>query len=660
MKVLFIDTERTWRGGENQMMLLIEGLQKRGIACFLAAQRGSEAQRRLKEKLPTMALSLKGALGIVSAKRLVRFCREQNIDLIDTQSAGAHNIGLVIKRFLPAVKLVVHRRVDYLPRNHAVNRCKYLTPMVDRYVAISTAIGEVLAAFGVPRERIRVVQSAVTRPTGDAKTKADYKKELCAELGIDPALPLISCVAYFTPQKDHRMLLSALAEVKRSGALFHCLLAGDGPLRANLEKQALSLNITHNVTFLGIRDDTRRILMASDIFALSSAFEGLGTSILDALFARCCVVATAVGGIPEMILHEKTGLLAPRADSALFGACLIQALNNPVWTSALAEQGLAYIAERFHVDKMVEGNLAVYQSLKGGTMDYDQTSSDLLNVDGGVKLLIRSWLPADEPKAVFLAIHGGLAHAGDFVTPARYFKALGVATHAIDLRWHGTYPAHNPGGRTFFHCENYEETCADIHKFYLWIKARHPKTPLFVLSHSNGSMVALKYGLTIGRDSDIKGFIVSSPWLKNRVKVSPILLFLAKWIAFVHPTFRVTPAPIIDVLTHDENIRLRHHADAAAGLVGTQASAKLGVESQKTQAWVVEHLAQWQKYPLFAVIAGDDALADPEASVKALRQIPANLLKLITHPENYHENFNELNREKTFEQIWLWMQAIRE
>ena len=363
MNVLFIDTERTWRGGENQMMLLIEGLQKRGITCFLAAQKNSEAYRRLQGKLPTLALRLKGVGGVMGAVQLTRFCREQQIDLIDTQSAGAHNIGLFIKRALPAIKLVVHRRVDYLPRNNAIHRFKYLTPMVDKYVAISSAIGEVLADFGVARERISVVHSAVISPECDIKSKKDYKKELCDELDLDPSRPLISCVAYFTEQKDHRTLLAALGVVKRAGVPFHCVLAGDGPLRTNLEKQARSLQIDDDLIFLGIREDTRRLLLASDIFALSSEFEGLGTSILDALHAGCCVVATAVGGIPEMVIHEQTGLLSPRADYETFGTQLMRAMANPSWAETLAKQGLLHISTRFNVDTMVNGNLAVYRSL---------------------------------------------------------------------------------------------------------------------------------------------------------------------------------------------------------------------------------------------------------------------------------------------------------
>lgn len=82
------------------------------------------------------------------------------------------------------------------------------------------------------------------------------------------------------------------------------------------------------------------------------------------------------------------------------------------------------------------------------------------------------------------------------------------------------------------------------------------------------------------------------------------------------------------------------------------------MESEKTQAWVIENMKTWERFPMFAVLAGEDQLADPQGSKKALNSIPSNLLTLIVHEKNYHENFNEVNRDETFGAIWKWMQKI--
>jgi lysophospholipase len=82
------------------------------------------------------------------------------------------------------------------------------------------------------------------------------------------------------------------------------------------------------------------------------------------------------------------------------------------------------------------------------------------------------------------------------------------------------------------------------------------------------------------------------------------------------------------------------------------------VESEKTQAWVIENMKTWERFPMFAVLAGEDQLTDPQGSKKALNSIPSKLLTLIVHEKNYHENFNEVNRDETFGAIWKWMQKI--
>ncbi len=289
-------------------------------------------------------------------------------------------------------------------------------------------------------------------------------------------------------------------------------------------------------------------------------------------------------------------------------------------------------------------------------MNFSETKTELFQADGSTNLLVYEWLPETEPKAVMIAIHGGLAHGGDWVTPALYFKEKGVATYAPDMRHHGTYDKHNPGGKIFFHIDSYDVYVKDVQKFYEWVKTRHPGKPVFIISHSNGALISLYYGLTVGKNEDIRGFIISSPWLVNRVKISEVLKMISKVIARLSPTFSIKPPDLTDQLTRDETITRRHHQDEQKGLRGTKVSAKLGVESEKTQAWVLANMKNWDKFPLFAVIAGADELADSAASQTALKAISGKLLTMIVHENNFHENFNEINRDETFATIWTWLE----
>ncbi len=290
-------------------------------------------------------------------------------------------------------------------------------------------------------------------------------------------------------------------------------------------------------------------------------------------------------------------------------------------------------------------------------MNFSETKTEIFQADEKTKLLSHIWLPDSEIKGIFLAIHGGMAHAGDWVTPALYFKEKGIATYALDLRWHGTYPQYNPGSKIFFHIDSYDVYSKDIHKYYDEIRQQYPTTPVFILSHSNGALIALNYCLGLGKNIDIQGHVMSSPWLENNVKVPKILLALSKVIALVAPKFAIATEEITDKLTHDDTIKKRHYEDEKKGLRGKTASTKIAVESLKTQAFVINNLDQWKTFPIFAVIAGQDLIAVPEAAENALKKVPQDLLHLIIYEDNYHENFNEINREEIFEKIHNWMET---
>ncbi|SCY21225.1 alpha/beta fold hydrolase [Desulfoluna spongiiphila] len=287
-------------------------------------------------------------------------------------------------------------------------------------------------------------------------------------------------------------------------------------------------------------------------------------------------------------------------------------------------------------------------------MNYGETTCELYQADETTTLLSRAWLPDSEVTAIYIGIHGGMAHGGDWGTPAEYFKGKGIATYALDLRFHGTYPEYNPGGRNFFHIDSYDTYARDIHGYIGWVKEHHPGVPVFILSHSNGALIALYYGLTLGKEADIKGFILSSPWLKNKVAVPKVLYHASRVVAKVHPTFSVAPPALTHLLTHDAQITERHVDDEKRGLRSAKVSARLGVESEKTQQWVVSRMKTWDRFPIFCVIAGDDRLADPAVSQQAMADVPAGLADVITYEANYHENFNEVNREEIFDRILAW------
>lgn len=365
VKILHLDTEKTWRGGENQMFLLLREAPRYSSARFyLAVPTGSVAVERIQPPLvqETIAVPMRGLSLWRSARRLADFVKREGIDILDAQTSRAHNLALMIKRRVPAVKVVVHRRVDYAPGPSWMSRRKYFSPSVDRYVAISSAIRDVLETYGVASEKITVVHSAVAATQGIVD-RAAARQALARELNWPQDAIWIASVAYLTDQKGHNILLRGLRRLKESGVKFVCFIAGDGPLRESLEQLQKQLGLTLNVKFLGIRKDVPQLLAAADILAMPSNYEGLGTTILDAVHAGCSIVATDVGGIPEIIQHKHSGWLSPVGNWDLLAENLREASMRPDLRGQYQAAALEHVRREFSLEKMVRGNLEVYQEL---------------------------------------------------------------------------------------------------------------------------------------------------------------------------------------------------------------------------------------------------------------------------------------------------------
>jgi alpha-beta hydrolase superfamily lysophospholipase len=248
---------------------------------------------------------------------------------------------------------------------------------------------------------------------------------------------------------------------------------------------------------------------------------------------------------------------------------------------------------------------------------------------------------------VLLAIHGGLAHAGDYVTPALYFKQHGYATVAFDLCGHENARRVDIPDFGIF--------VEEVELFLHWVKQHFQGVPVFIMGHSMGALIATRFGLErLERDPLVQGFVLSSPYYVNAIKVPALLEKLSGVLAKLAPTMKVPMASLTDVLTHDPAITARHHRDEADGVRATECTVRFGVALQGAQKGLAEKMPTW-RWPLYVVVAGDDKLADPKATLDLLAMVDPKLLECHVQHQNYHENFNEVNREEIFADILRWM-----
>jgi L-malate glycosyltransferase len=357
LRILHLDTERTWRGGEAQLLHLAVGLAGRGHFCVVAGQPAAPLLKRAAEKgLRTEAVSMPSEWSLSAAWAIARVLKRERIDVIHMHTSHACTLGGWAARMAGVPVRIISRRVDFSVRSNPFRKLKYQWG-VDRIVAISGGVRDVLINDGLDPDRIEVIRSGIDpRPFDPGFPSGEARREF----GIPEQSPVIGCVAHFADHKGHRYLVEAAARVAAEIPDVRFLLVGKGELRPQIELQIKELNLERHMILTGFRNDVPRLLAAMDIVVLSSHLEGLGTSLLDAMAMARPVVATRVGGIPEMVQDGVTGRLVPPRDPVALAGALIDLIRRPGERKRMGEAGRTRMLSAFSAEAMVSATEALY------------------------------------------------------------------------------------------------------------------------------------------------------------------------------------------------------------------------------------------------------------------------------------------------------------
>ena len=203
-------------------------------------------------------------------------------------------------------------------------------------------------------------------PTDEYAPDPDKRVQWRQAHGIEPHATVLTHVGRFAPPKNHALLVEAFAQV-RSDAPLYLLLVGAGELEDAVREQVAGLGLESRVRFLGIRADVADILRASDVFVLSSRWEGNPLSVMEAMAAGLPVVSTAVGGVPELVRDRETGLLVPSEDAEALTRAVQALVDDPVRRQAMGEAARQHAVAHFDIRHTVREYEQLYESLlKGG------------------------------------------------------------------------------------------------------------------------------------------------------------------------------------------------------------------------------------------------------------------------------------------------------
>lgn len=354
LRVLMVDSEKTWRGGQGQVRLLMMGLVEKGVEVTLAAPPDGELARRTAGLGIAHRAFSTGAGGLIALRRALA---AGPFDIVHSHAARAHGAVAIARVGLtPRPCHVVSRRVDFEVARGFVSRWKYRRG-ADAYIAISEGVRRVLLDGGIPAQRVRIVHSGIDLSKFDGLRPREVVR---GELGLDARTVAIGNVAALAPHKAQSDLLRAAARVLTRRDDVRFFVVGEGALRADLEALARELGIASRVVFTGFRTDALDLLRAFDLFVMSSYLEGLGTSIMDAQALGIPVVATRTGGIPELVDDGVTGLLVPPRNPEALAEAILRFLGDGRLRSACAEAARVR-SSRYDYRTMVYKTLDAYR-----------------------------------------------------------------------------------------------------------------------------------------------------------------------------------------------------------------------------------------------------------------------------------------------------------
>jgi glycosyltransferase involved in cell wall biosynthesis len=360
---LHIDTAKTWRGGQSQVRYTVLGLRERGHKAVLVAQPDGELLKRMSEGLDLVPLGPRKEVDLAAAWRLSRVLKKMSPVVIhahDPHAVSMAATALSIASPSPRPVLVASRRIEFRIGHNSFSRWKYSE--VDHFLAISAAVRDRLVADGIPARKISVVHEGVDvervvhLPNGNVH----------AALYLPTHAPVVGTIGALVAQKAQHHLIDAAAIVTKEVPDVRFVILGEGELRPSLEEHIKHLHLTRHVFLAGFRPDVLELLKDFDVFALSSIQEGLCTSLIDAMAASKPAVATAVGGVPEVIADGETGFLVPAKDDKALAERIVRLLKDQGLRQRMGEAGLARARQHFTVERMVQATADAYEQIVKG------------------------------------------------------------------------------------------------------------------------------------------------------------------------------------------------------------------------------------------------------------------------------------------------------
>jgi glycosyltransferase involved in cell wall biosynthesis len=367
MRIAGIDPERNFGGGEVQVMGLTLELLRAGHEAELWCDPDGELWRRANQAaIVCRPLKIRNSLDAAAGLRFRSLASRYHYDVLHFHTARAHAMAPYASGRAGA--LVVTRRMDYVPN-------RWFAPWlynraVDGVAAISEGVAKGLVQAGVARHRIEIIPSGIDCGSFAPPNQA-VRQQARAMLGLLPNQIAVGTIGALVARKGHRVLIDAMALARRmtgdeakkiAASGLRCFIAGAGPLRHELSQHITQNHLVGCVSLLGLIEDPAMLLGALDVFVMPSINEGMGVAALEAAATGLPIIASACGGLPEVVHHGHSGLLVDPAEPGLLADAIVQLAINPEKRAAMGSESRRLAVQNWSIELMAKRTLNFYNA----------------------------------------------------------------------------------------------------------------------------------------------------------------------------------------------------------------------------------------------------------------------------------------------------------
>lgn len=357
MNLLFLNSidSQIYGGMEEWIRLVSSGLSERGFGVYVIGRKNSEFLRRVSassDQVRTMGLNISGDFNPVTINRLRRFISEHEISAIIVNFNKDVRLGGLAARLNSPTRVIWSVGLD-ITKNNLAHRL--LTPMLyDGVIVPSESLKKQICRHGyILEESVRVI------PIGIPALKSPIDREsarhnVCDKYRIDAASLIAVTSGRFVQQKGHRYLIDAADKIVEAFPKIIFMLLGDGELRSELQAAIKRKGLTDHFVFTGMLDDLRLELAAADLMIHPSIEEPFGIALLEGMRASLPIVASEIGGIPEVVEAGKTALLVPPENETALAGAVIDLLSSESMRAAFGTAGCLRLGAMFELDRMID------------------------------------------------------------------------------------------------------------------------------------------------------------------------------------------------------------------------------------------------------------------------------------------------------------------